>query len=543
MSVDVGAEGKQPPRLTCPEGWALSTLKAVADVALGKTPGKDDYLSSGKYKIVKYRDLGDDRRINWGKYEKGFVDGNRAAKLNLRKLKEGDVVVSASAHSSEIIGRKVLFVSRLPDEFDVVYYVGEILSIRTDADAAPDLGRLLNYFFQSLDGYKSIQSKVHGVHLIASRAAEMIVPVPPKEAQTRIISKLDELFSRIEDGERALERVQKLVERYRQSVLKAAVTGELTREWREKQAKSGAPIETGEDLLARILTARREAWEQAELGKMNAKGIMPKDDKWKHKYKEPMPPKVAGLPDLPPGWVWVSVDQIASETSIGLDRGAADQNSSSKGVAYIKMNNITMDGRVLFDDLVHVEASEDEKLRYEVVAGDILFNTRNSKELVGKTGVVGNSPIGALYNNNIMRIRTVPGMSAEYVAAHMCEPHFRSRMELVKKATTSIAAIYAKDLLPLALAIPPLEEQRHLQAEIESYLSRVNQVLIDLAKQALASKALRQSTLKVAFAGSLVGQDPSDENASVLLERIAAERSTAPTNSKRGTKIKKKDTK
>ena len=60
------------------------------------------------------------------------------------------------------------------------------------------------------------------------------IPLAPPREQQRIASRIEELFSDIEAGERALERVQKLVERYRQSVLKAAVTGELTREWREK---------------------------------------------------------------------------------------------------------------------------------------------------------------------------------------------------------------------------------------------------------------------------------------------------------------------
>src|SRR5690606_19347072 len=95
------------------------------------------------------------------------------------------------------------------------------------------------------------------------------IPLPPTSEQKRIVSRIDELFSRIDEGERALEQVSKLVERYRQSLLKAAVTGELTRDWREARKAAGQPIESGEALLTRILTARREAWEQAELAKMH----------------------------------------------------------------------------------------------------------------------------------------------------------------------------------------------------------------------------------------------------------------------------------
>ena len=92
------------------------------------------------------------------------------------------------------------------------------------------------------------------------------VPLAPSNEQKRIVSKIDELFSSIEEGERALERVRKLVERYRQSVLKAAVTGELTRAWREKHVGKS---ESGEALLARVLEARRKVWGKSELSKMN----------------------------------------------------------------------------------------------------------------------------------------------------------------------------------------------------------------------------------------------------------------------------------
>ena len=91
-----------------------------------------------------------------------------------------------------------------------------------------------------------------GLNLTHDRFEALPVVVAPLNEQRRIASKIDELFSEIEEGERALEKVQKLVERYRQSVLKAAVTGELTREWREKHK---GKQESGEALLGRILKA------------------------------------------------------------------------------------------------------------------------------------------------------------------------------------------------------------------------------------------------------------------------------------------------
>ena len=127
-------------------------LSSIADVQLGKTPAKTDYRNDGRLKIVKYRDLGDDGTIKWTRGDKGFVATKRLRSLNLRKLEVGDVLVSASAHSSEIIGRKVLHVHALPDEFEAVYFVGEILCVRTNGEIAPNLSKLLTYFFSSIDG-------------------------------------------------------------------------------------------------------------------------------------------------------------------------------------------------------------------------------------------------------------------------------------------------------------------------------------------------------------------------------------------------------
>ena len=134
------------------------------------------------------------------------------------------------------------------------------------------------------------------------------LPIPPLDEQERIVAKIDELFSELDAGVASLKRARALLKKYRQAVLKAAVTGELTRDWRERH--KGEIRESGAELLQRILKARRAAWEAAELKKLRAKGKPPKDDRWKQKYKEPQPPDTTGLPALPEGWVWATFEQL-----------------------------------------------------------------------------------------------------------------------------------------------------------------------------------------------------------------------------------------
>ena len=120
----------------------------------------------------------------------------------------------------------------------------------------------------------------------------LVIPIPPANEQQRIVAKIDELFSELDAGVASLKRAKALLKKYRQAVLKAAVTGELTRDWRERH--QGEIKESGAELLQRILKARRAAWEAAELKKLRAKGKPPKDDRWKQKYKEPQPPDTTG---------------------------------------------------------------------------------------------------------------------------------------------------------------------------------------------------------------------------------------------------------
>ena len=100
-----------------------------------------------------------------------------------------------------------------------------------------------------------------------------------------------------------------LLEKLRQSILAAAFRGDLTKDWRAKNPN----VEPASALLARIRTERRAKWEESELAKMKAKGKPPTDDKLKAKYKEPEPVDTTGLPELPEGWCWASLDELLSE--------------------------------------------------------------------------------------------------------------------------------------------------------------------------------------------------------------------------------------
>lgn len=224
---------------------------------------------------------------------------------------------------------------------------------------------------------------------------------------------------------------------------------------------------------------------------------------------------------------------LATDRSVGLDCPRARQSPTEGSHRYVRMGDIDANGKLNAGRLVWIRASSEEAERYALQVGDVLFNTRNSRELVGKTGLVDASAERALYNNNLLRIRFLPEISPRFAHLAMNGSRFREQLEKVKRATTSVAAVYSKDLVELEIAFPPADEQVRRVEAAERALSFVEagERALDLALG--RSTALRRSVLKAAFEGRLVPQDPSDEPASVLLDRIRAERSAQPVAKRR----------
>jgi type I restriction enzyme S subunit len=136
------------------------------------------------------------------------------------------------------------------------------------------------------------------------------VPVAPAEEQVRIVDALDSYLSRLDAALATLEAAQTKLRAYRASVLKAAVEGRLIPAEAALARAEKRDFEPAEVLLKRILSERRQRWEEKELAKLKAASKSLRDDKWKAKYEEPEPPDAKDLPELPQGWCWASVDQV-----------------------------------------------------------------------------------------------------------------------------------------------------------------------------------------------------------------------------------------
>lgn len=175
--------------------------------------------------------------------------------------------------------------------------------------------------------------------------------------------------------------------------------------------------------------------------------------------------------------------------------------------------------------------------RYLVQTGDILVSRGNgSKDLVGRGGLIGLVPGKMAYPDTMIRIRPqTESLTPDYLTAIWNSQLVRGQIESAARTTAGIWKISQGDLESLQLPVPDIDEQAEISGRVEQLFTFADQLEARLADARQRVDALTQSILAKAFRGELVPQDPNDEPASVLLERIAAQRAADP-KPKRGRK-------
>lgn len=320
------------------------------------------------------------------------------------------------------------------------------------------------------------------------------------------MAKIEELFTKLDAGVAALKKAKAQLQRYRQSVLKDAFAGKLTPAWREAHK---AELEPASALLERIKAERQK----------NAKA----------KYKEPPLVDTSNLPELPAGWVWARVGEISEMMQYGTSEKADEEAS---GIPVLRMGNI-QDGKLDFANLKYFPTKWPDLKEYILQDGDVLFNRTNSAELVGKTAVYKSSHPKAVFASYLIRVRVnreffEPDILSWFINSFEGRKYISS----VVSQQVGQANVNGTKLFMMPVPFLTLLEQRKIISEIErrfSIAEEVEKVIDHSLKQA---ERLRQSILQRAFAGQLVPQDPNDEPAEKLLERIKAEKAKRETDGK-----------
>lgn len=199
------------------------------------------------------------------------------------------------------------------------------------------------------------------------------------------------------------------------------------------------------------------------------------------------------------GWEEKAFDEFVVSNVVGLTRGKVEQGYDKK-YPYFKMNNISNKNTLCWDDLISVDANIEEVAKFTLQEGDFLFNTRNSKEWVGKSTVYRNAPHPImLYNNNIMRIRLKPIVNPVFMCYSFSADFTKNQLEKIKKGTTNVWAIYYRELAKIRIKYPPLSEQQSIVSFLDSLSEKVNTLQQNYSHICDECDALKQAILRQVF--------------------------------------------
>ncbi len=298
------------------------------------------------------------------------------------------------------------------------------------------------------------------------------ISLPPLPEQHRIAAKIEELFTGLNAGIDALHKTQSQLKRYRQSVLKAAFEGKLT-----------------------------EAWRTEHQGEIEPTALI--------------------ASDLPNGWTWTTLEEV-SELNPRIDKQSIDDDLE---VTFLPMKNVEeLSGKI---DLSETKRfSELKKKSYTPFRdGDILFAKVTPCMENGKIAIAHDLTNGIGFGSTEFHVIRLPdGQSKQFFFFYFLQQKFRQEAKRAMTSGVGLLRVPTDYMRKVPIPLPPLLEQQAIVSEVESRLSVTDDVEKTVTAELKRAEQLRQSILKKAFSGELVPQNPKDEPASVLLERIKAEK-------------------
>ncbi|MBA7803158.1 restriction endonuclease subunit S [Citrobacter freundii] len=450
-----------------PAGWLLVKVETIAELLRGITYKKEQASNSsekGFKPIIRANNINGE--LNFESLV--YVPEDLISDSQL--IRKDDIVFAMSSGSKHLVGKS----ARAIYDFDGSYGAFCALVRPSDCLCKP----YLYYAFQE-NSFRILISQVAKGSNINNLKREHILtyslPLAPLNEQKRIVAKIEELFSELDNGINALNTAYKQLKVYRQAVLKHAFEGKLTAKWREHNniAKSSWLDTTVQKL--------------ALSGPSNGRSV--KD-------------RAGGFPVL---------------RLTALKNGKIDLKESKEG-AWDK------------DDAHKYIVNEGDFL---------FSRGNGSKHLVGRGGLVTKALFDVAFPDTIMRISLDKTKVSPSFFSYLWESRLiRSQIESSARTTAGIYKINQQHVKSFRLMLPSLTEQKVITRIIEEKLSVVDAQLDELEQQIAKAEILRQSILKKAFSGQLVPQDPNDEPASELLARIQAEKKTVtPQKTKKTRKI------
>ena len=483
-----------------PEGWEETTLgDIVLSITYGHTASATDQTIGPKF--LRITDL-QNNSVNWENVP--YCECKESEKY---QLKAGDIVVERTGATT---GKSYL-IQHLPEP---TVFASYLIRLQTSLLCSVEY---LAIFMQSDNYWEQITTVSKGTAQPGANAsilATLTIPLPPLNEQKRIVAKIEELRSHTQAARSAIAHIPKLLEQFRQSVLAAAFRGDLTAEWRSENPD----VEPAEILLQRIRKERRDRWESTELEKMQSAGKIPKDDKWKSKYKEPIEAVLDDDLTFPESWKCTSVEQISSKVVDGVHQ---KPNYSESGVPFITIKNLTADSSISFEDVKYISLEDHNEFykRANPQRGDILITKDGT---LGVTRAVRTDKVFSIFVS-VALVKPIIYEMSDYLELAFSSPQMQEQM---LGTGSGLMHIHLQDLRRYIVPISPINEQYEIIRRATTILKNIDRIEEQYQFIKTELDRLDRSILAKAFKGELVPQDPTDEAAIVLLERIRNDRSS-----------------
>ena len=363
------------------------------------------------------------------------------------------------------------------------------------------------YLLISLESSIIQIAKGMGVQNISSKDIEQLkIPIPPLETQQAIVNKIESLFNEIDEGIGRLKTAAQQIQQYRQSLLKNAFNGELTKEWRSKHADA---LPSENELLAQIQTTREQHHTQQLADWQTAVSQWEQNGKEGKKPSKPKAPTQAvkseeNVTDLPRGWGVVKLENIADIGS-GMSVSASRKLENPITVNYLRVGNVQR-GYLDLKEIKEMQIEAENFDKYSLRLGDVLFNEGGDRDKLGRGWIWENQIPNCITQNHVFRASLFLKLitHSKYISYLGNSRYGQSYFEKTGKQTTNLASINKTVLSNFPVKLPSFAEQTQIVAILESKLTACDQLADELAKQLKQAEMLKQAVLKAAFSGGLL---------------------------------------
>jgi type I restriction enzyme S subunit len=468
-----------------PADWVFSTLKDVADIVSGMGfPKHLQGKAEGEFPVFKVGDISSVWKVGKTTLVKSPNNLSREEVVKIKgKVHPQCTIIFAKIGEALRLNRRAILGQ--PSLID-----NNVMGLIPKTEVVDR--KYLFYFMTTVElGDLSRATAVPSVR--KSDVQNIKFPLAPMDQQKRIVAEIEKQFSRLDEAVANLKRAKANLKRYKAAVLKAAVEGKLTEEWRKKHPD----VEPADKLLERILAERREKWQG------------------RGKYKEPAAPDTTDLPELPEGWMWTSAAQLAEHIVDGTHHTPT---YVEQGIDFISAKDVA-DWKTDFSRCrkIPMEEHEDLTKRCCPKPGHVLVTKSGT---IGRVAVVKTEKPFSLFES-VAVIPLIRPVSPEFVGYAIFST---IQGEFGRKWQKGVAVrhLHLEDLRRLPVPLPPLTEQVKVVEEFERLNTVAENIESTIEAEFVRAVRLRQSILKQAFSGQLVSHGSNHEPASVLLERIRA---------------------